>query len=145
MFLKILGGIEMGRVLAIDYGLKRTGIAVTDPLGIIANPLTTIPTHELMNFIKEYFIKESVDKVIIGLPVNLENKSTDSTPHVLGFIKRLNKEIPGIIVETLDERFTSKIAKDSMILSGITKKKRRDKSLVDKISATLILQTYLGI
>ncbi|MDH5599035.1 MAG: Holliday junction resolvase RuvX, partial [Cyclobacteriaceae bacterium] len=107
--------------------------------------LTTIPTLELMAFIKEYLLKESVDKIVLGLPVNLDNKNTDSTPHVLGFIKRLKKEIPDIKVETLDERFTSKIAKDSIILSGVNKKKRRDKSLVDKISATLILQTYLGI
>ncbi|MDN4166201.1 Holliday junction resolvase RuvX [Cytophagales bacterium LB-30] len=133
----------MGRILAIDYGKKRTGIAVTDPLQIIATPLEMVPTSELLIFLKKYLQKESVESVVIGMPKNLQNEDTDSTEGVRKFIAFLNREFPEMVIHTVDERFTSKMALQSMIAAGSKKKDRREKGNIDKISATLILQSYL--
>lgn len=133
----------MGRILAIDYGKKRTGIAVTDPLQIIATPLQMVPTGELLIFLKGYLQKESVERIVIGMPKNLQNEDTDSTEGVRKFIAFLNREFPEMAIHTVDERFTSKMALQSMIDAGSKKKDRREKGNIDKISATLILQSYL--
>lgn len=135
----------MPRILALDYGLKRTGVAVSDNLQIIANGLTTVRTHDLMDFLKDYFKKEIVERVVIGLPKDLRNQDTDATPHVEGFIKRFKSIYPDRIIQTIDERFTSKMAKQSMIDSGMKKKDRQNKALVDEISACIILQSYLSM
>lgn len=134
----------MGRILAIDYGLKRTGLAVSDPMKIIASPLETVPTDELINWITEYAKKEDVERIVIGLPVNLDMTDTHSTVPVREIIIKINKEFPQIPVSTEDERFTSKIAMQAMILGGMKKKDRRKKANVDKISASLILQSYMS-
>lgn len=134
----------MARILAIDYGLKRTGLAVTDPFRIIATALTTIPSRELIPFLKDYFKKETVDQIIIGLPLNWDESATHATPLVEKCIVELEKNFPGIPVEKVDERFTSKMAKDSMLEMGMKKKDRRKKELVDQIAATIILQEYLN-
>lgn len=134
----------MGRILAIDYGLKRTGLAVTDPMKIIASPLETVPTDELINWISEYLKKEEVEHIVIGLPVNLNLKDTHTTNPVKKFIVTLNRQFPQIPVSTEDERFTSKIAQQAMILGGMKKKERRKKANVDKISASLILQSFMS-
>jgi len=133
----------MARIMAIDYGRKRTGIAVTDPLGIIANGLTTTASHETIAFLKSYFQKEQVEKIIIGLPKQVNNTESDNAPFVKAFRTKLKKAFPSIPVEYMDERFTSKIAFQTMIDAGLGKKARQNKALVDTISATLILQTYL--
>jgi putative Holliday junction resolvase len=133
----------MARILAIDYGGKRTGIAVTDPLQIIATGLTTIDTKDFIKFLKEYFSKEPVEKIIIGMPLNMDDSATHATPLVENAIKQLNKHFPDIPVETVDERFTSKMAKDAMLEMGLKKKQRRDKKLVDEIAATIMLQEYM--
>ncbi len=133
----------MPRVLAIDHGLKRTGLAVTDPLRIIATALDTVPSHALMDYLKGYVAREEVDGFVVGLPTGLDGKATDATPHVLGFIERLNKAFPAKWVETMDERFTSRIARETMLASGIGRMARRDKGTVDRISATIILQGWL--
>lgn len=133
----------MGRILAIDFGLKRTGIAVTDPLQIIANGLDTVPTHTLLVFLQTYFSKETVDQVVIGMPKNLDNTDTDSTASVRIFIKSFRKKFPLIPLEEHDERFTSKLAMQAMIAGGMSKKDRREKGTVDRVSATIILQSYL--
>ncbi len=133
----------MPRLLAIDYGTKRTGIAVTDPEQIIATALETVPSHQLFEFLKAYLQKESVGGIVIGLPKGLDNKDTDSTAAVRGVIKRLRKEFADIPVFEHDERFTSTLAMKSMIWSGTSKKDRRDKSNLDKISATIILQSFM--
>ena len=133
----------MGRLLAIDYGSKRTGIAVTDELQIIASGLTTVDTKTLMIFLKSYTTKESVDLILIGLPKQMNNELSESEPLILKFIKTLDKELPDIPIHRVDERFTSKMAFQTMIDSGLNKKKRKNKALVDEISATLILQSYL--
>ncbi len=133
----------MGKALGIDYGTKRTGIAITDAMQIIASGLTTVPTHLLDNFIANLFVKETIDCFVIGDPKNLNGTSTDSTGHVKGFIKRLQKKYPTIPIHQIDERFTSKIAKQSILASGVSKKGRRNKALVDEVSATIILQNYL--
>ena len=135
----------MGRILAIDFGIKRVGLAVTDPLQIIASPLTTVSTAEAEKFITDYISSESVEKIVIGLPVSLQNEATDATQPVLDFIKKLEKKVGTIPIITVDERFTSKIATDAILMSGAKKKQRSDKKLIDKVSASLILQTYLGI
>lgn len=133
----------MGRILAIDYGLKRCGLAVTDPLKIIAHALDTIDTKGLMPFLTQYFQQEEVERVIIGLPMNLQNQATHGTPLVQQFLQNFKKQFPSLPVETHDERFTSKMAFKTMLTVGLSKKDRRDKSTVDKISATIILQSYM--
>lgn len=134
----------MGRILAIDYGSKRTGIAVTDEMQIIASGLTTISTKNLIEFLKTYTLSETVDLIVIGLPKQMNNELSESEPLILKFIKILKNRFPDMPVERVDERFTSKIAFQSMIASGLNKNKRKNKSLVDEISATLILQSYLA-
>jgi len=133
----------MPRVLAIDYGKKRTGIAVTDPLQIISNGLTTVDSKDLISFLKQYFQKEEVEKVIIGMPQSLKNKDTDATELVRKFIILFQKEFPEIPIIQVDERFTSKMACQTMIDSGLKKKARQNKALVDEISATIILQSFM--
>jgi len=133
----------MPRILAIDYGLKRTGIAVTDPLKIIATGLTTIESPKLIAFLKEYFKKEEVELIIVGEPKNWDETDTHATPLVRKIVEKLKKEFPSIPLKLVDERYTSKMATDAIIEMGIKKKDRRDKSLVDKVAATIILQEYL--
>jgi putative Holliday junction resolvase len=133
----------MGKILAIDYGRKRTGLAVTDNNKIIANGLATIPSDEIVNFLTDYTSKEKVDLFIIGLPKQLNNKPSENMQYVEVFVIRLQKVFPDIPYEYYDERFTSLMAHQAMIDGGLKKMKRRDKSLVDKISAVLILQGYL--
>lgn len=133
----------MGRILAIDYGAKRTGVATTDPLAIIATPLETVPTHTLMDFLKNYFEKEVVSEVVFGMPVNTDGTATNATPLVQGAIKRFRKLFPDKNLFLHDERFTSKMALDAMIAGGTKKKDRKKKGNLDKISATIILQSYL--
>ncbi|WP_212006368.1 Holliday junction resolvase RuvX [Chitinophaga sp. HK235] len=133
----------MARVMAIDYGKKRTGLAVTDPLQLIASGLTTVLTHELIPFLKKYFAAEEVEMILIGEPKNLDGNDTHATPLVAECIRVLQKNFPHIPVKKVDERFTSRIAFQSMIDSGLKKKDRQNKGLVDEISATIILQEYL--
>lgn len=133
----------MPRILSIDYGGKRTGIAVTDPLQIIATGLTTIDTKDFIKFLKEYISKEPVEKIIIGMPLNMDDTATHATPLVENAIKQLKKHFPNIPVETVDERYTSKMAKDAMLQMGLKKMQRRDKKLVDEIAATMMLQEYM--
>lgn len=133
----------MPRILSIDYGLKRTGIAVTDPLQIIATGLTTIESPRLINFLKDYFSKEPVERIIIGEPKNWDDSDTHATPLVQKVIERLKKVFPAMPIETVDERYTSKMASQAMIDMGLKKKQRRNKALVDEIAATIMLQEYL--
>lgn len=133
----------MGRILAIDYGVKRTGIAVTDPLQIIATGLTTIPSNELIPFLKKYMQQETVELIIVGLPKNWDESDTHGTAPALAAIKRIKSEFPIIPVKDVDERYTSKMAKDAMLQMGMKKKDRRDKKIVDEIAATIMLQEYL--
>lgn len=134
----------MGRILAIDYGNKRVGIAVTDPLKIIASGLTTVHSKDIFDFLDNYFSKENVEAIVVGMPKRLDNTATDSTPHVVGFIRQLKKRYPTIPVHELDERFTSKMAVQSMVDSGMKKKNRQKKELIDEISATIILQSFMN-
>lgn len=133
----------MGRILAIDYGKKRTGIAVTDVAKIIANGLTTVPTHELLAFLKEYIQKEDVERVVIGLPVQTNGQPSENQKRVKDFANRFKKLFPDMSVDFYDERFTSVLAHRAMVDGGLGKKKRQDKALVDEISATIILQSYM--
>ena len=133
----------MGKILAIDYGKKRTGIAVTDDLQIIASGLTTIKTKELLSFLSNYTSKETVETFVIGYPKQMNNKDSESESLILPFITKLKNKFPNIPVVREDERFTSKMAFQTMIDSGMSKKKRQDKALIDEISATIILQSYL--
>lgn len=133
----------MGRILAIDYGTKRVGIAVTDPLQIIASALDTVHTKDIYTFLAAYVHQEEVTTFVVGMPKNLQNKATDSTSHVIGFVRKLKKNFPAIPLVEVDERFTSKIAFKAMIESGINKKKRAEKGTIDKLSATIMLQSYL--
>ena len=134
----------MGRILSIDYGLKRTGIAVTDTLQLIASGLTTVRTHDLIDFIKQYIEKEVVDIIVIGLPKQMNNKPSETEKHIKPFIKKLKLIYPIEQIVRVDERFTSVMAHQTMIDSGLKKKQRQNKALVDEISATIILQTYLN-
>ncbi len=134
----------MPRILSIDYGLKRTGIAVTDPFQIIATGLTTIESKQLIVFLKDYFAKEPVEKIIIGMPKNWDDTDTHATPLVQKAIKELKKHFPQMPLETVDERYTSKMAKDAMLEMGLKKMQRRNKALVDEIAATIMLQEYLA-
>lgn len=133
----------MARILCIDYGLKRTGIAVTDPLQIIATGLTTVNSNDLISFLKKYFQQEQVDLIVIGEPKNLDDTDTHATPLVKNIIIKLKKEFPQIPLKTVDERYTSKLAKQAMIDMGMKKKDRRNKATVDEIAATIMLQEYM--
>lgn len=133
----------MGRILAIDYGLKRTGVAVTDPLKIIASALKTVPTTELLDFLMEYCAQEEVECIVVGLPLYPDGNPAQIAPHVDAFAEKLKKLFPGKPVIRQDERNTSNDAKRIILQSGIKKQKRRDKSLVDKIAAALILEQYM--
>jgi putative Holliday junction resolvase len=133
----------MPRILAIDYGLKRTGIAVSDPLKIIAGALTTIDSSTLISFLEEYFKKETVELILIGEPKNLDNSDTHATLPVKKIIEQLQKKFPAIPVKTVDERYTSKMASQAMIDMGMKKRQRRDKGMVDRIAATIMLQEYM--
>ena len=133
----------MSRILAIDYGEVRTGIAVTDQLQIIASGLITVKTEDLIKFLIDYTNKEQVELFIVGLPKQMNNTESESEKHILNFLKQLKISLPKIPVKRIDERFTSKIAHQTMIDSGMKKKQRRNKGLVDEISATIILQSYL--
>ncbi len=134
----------MPRILAIDYGKKRTGIAVTDPMQIIATGLTTIDSHELIPFLKNYFEKETVELIIIGMPLNLDETDTHGTAPAKKAIERIQKAFPKMPVKTVDERFTSKMAKTAMIEMGMKKKDRQVKGNVDVIAATIMLQEYMA-
>ncbi len=134
----------MPRILSIDYGSKRTGLAVTDPLKIMAGGLTGIHTKDLENFLKEYFNKEVVELVIIGHPLNWDDTATHATPLVEAFINRFKKVFPNIPIKKVDERYTSVLAVQSMVQSGMKKKARQNKNLVDEIAATIMLQEYLN-
>ena len=133
----------MARIVAIDYGRKRTGIAVTDPLQIIASPLATVNTAMLETFLKEYSEKEEVIEFVVGYPVTLNNEPSESVRYIEPFIRRLGKLFPGIPVSLYDERFTSRIAFKAIIDGGVKKKARMDKGMVDRISASVILQSFL--
>ena len=134
----------MARILAIDYGLKRTGIAVTDPLQIIATGLTTVESPKLIIFLKEYMRNEVVELMLIGEPKNWDDSDTHATPLVRQIVRRLEREFPAVPLKLVDERFTSKLASRAMIEMGMKKKQRRNKALVDEIAATILLQEYLG-
>ena len=133
----------MSRILAIDYGKKRSGIAVTDPLQLIAGGLTTVPTPELLSFIKQYVAKESVERILVGLPKQMNNEASENMKRIEPFVHTLRKQIPSVPVEYVDERFTSVLAHRTMLDAGLKKKERQNKALVDEISATIILQSYL--
>jgi putative holliday junction resolvase len=133
----------MARILCIDYGLKRTGIAVSDPLQIIATGLTTVDSKELISFLKKYFQQEQVELIVIGEPKNLDDSDTHATPLVNTIIIKLKKEFPQIPLKTVDERYTSKMAKQAMIDMGMKKKDRRNKRTVDEIAAVIMLQEYM--
>lgn len=133
----------MGRILAIDYGRKRTGLAVTDPMQIIASGLTTVSTHELADFIQNYVCREKVDRIIIGHPRQMNYEDSENMKNIVPFMNRLKKMLPDIPLELVDERFTSVLAHQAMLVGGLKKKDRQNKALVDEISATIILQSYL--
>ena len=133
----------MGRILAIDYGLKRTGIAVSDPMRLIATGLKTIHSNDLISFLREYLRNENVDVIVIGDPKNLDNSPSEISNAVIQIEKKVKSHFPNVEIEKVDERFTSKIAFQSIIDSGLKKKKRAKKALVDEVSATIILQSYM--
>ena len=133
----------MGRILAIDYGNKRVGLAVTDDLQIIANGLTTIHSKDLFDYLRQYLSVEHVELIVIGKPMDLQNRPSDASKYIDPFIKQLRKQFPSIPVKRVDERFTSKMAMQTMIDAGLGKKARQNKALVDTISATIILQSYM--
>ena len=132
------------RILALDYGQKRTGIAVTDPLKILASPLETVNTLKIFEFLKKYTETETIEAFVVGMPKNLDNTDTNNTPHVKGFVKALTKLFPDIPIHLEDERFTSKMALAAMIAAGTTKKQRQNKGNIDKISAVIILESFLS-
>lgn len=134
----------MGRVVALDYGHKRTGIAVTDPLKLIASGLTTVATNDLIMFLKQYSSQEPIDLFVVGEPKQMNNTPSESEGYIQSFLKLLTAEFPSVPIRRIDERFTSKMALRAMIDGGISKIKRQNKGLVDEISATLILQSYLN-
>ena len=133
----------MRRILAIDYGTKRVGLAVTDPLQLVASPLETLHATEVISYLQNYLKTEEVEAFVVGKPLNRDGTSTDATPHVQGFIRRLQKTFPEIEIHEEDERFTSKMAQQAMIQGGMKKKKRQQKGNLDRISAVIILQSYL--
>ena len=134
----------MPRILSLDYGIKRTGIAVTDEMQIIASGLTTVASNQLILFLKDYFAKEKVEKVIIGEPKQMNGMPSESAPIIEKFIKQFIKEFPEMPLDRVDERFTSKMAFQTMIDSGLKKKQRQNKALVDEIAATIMLQDYMS-
>lgn len=134
----------MGRILAIDYGQKRIGLAVTDELQLISTGLTTVHVKDIWNFLDDYLKKEKVESIVVGEPKDLMNRPSDSIKYIEPFVVQLVKKYPHISVVRFDERFTSKMARDTMLASGLSKSKRQDKSLVNTISATLILQSYMN-
>lgn len=133
----------MARILAIDYGKKRTGIAVTDELQLIASGLTTVDTAIIFSFLKDYFEKENVELILVGEPKQMDNTPSESEVLIKPFIEKLKMQLPNIEIKRVDERFTSKMAFQTMIDSGLKKKQRQNKALIDEISATIILQSYL--
>lgn len=133
----------MARIIAIDYGLKRTGLAVTDPLQIIATALETVPTAELLEYLKKYTVKEAVELFVVGYPRNMDNSLSEAASYIDVFLKQLQQSFPTIPINLEDERFTSKIAFQTMIDAGIKKMNRRNKSTVDKVSAVIILQSFM--
>ena len=134
----------MARIMAIDYGLKRTGIAVTDPLQIIATGLTTVESPKLIPFLKEYFRTEVVELILMGEPKNWDDSDTHATPLVRQVVQRLQKEFPAMPLQLVDERFTSKLASRAMVEMGMKKTQRRNKAMVDEIAATIMLQEWMG-
>ncbi len=134
---------NMGRVMAIDYGTKRTGLAVTDPMRIIANGLDTVPTHEVLDFLEKYVAREPVDIFVLGLPTQMNGEESETMKQIKPFAQKLQKKFPTIELIYVDERFTSALAHQAMLTGGLKKKDRQNKALVDKISATIILQSYL--
>ncbi len=133
----------MARILAIDYGKKRVGIAVTDPFQMIATRLTTVPAHEIWIFLKDYFSKEAVEKVIVGYPMQMNNQPSEAVNYINPFLRKFQKDYPDMLLEQVDERFTSKMAFQTMIDAGLKKKDRQNKETVDGVSATILLQSYL--
>jgi putative Holliday junction resolvase len=134
----------MGRIIGIDYGRKRTGVAVTDPLQMIAGGLETVASGDVENWLEQYVSEEAVERIVVGCPTMLDGTESDTmTQYVRPFVNRLKKKFPDIVVDTLDERFTSKLAIRAMIDGGMKKKDRRDKANIDKLSATILLQSYL--
>lgn len=135
--------MRMGRILSIDYGRKRTGLAVTDTMQIVATGLGTIPTHTLMDFLKGYMKENVVDMVIIGLPKQMNYTPSESMKYITPFVNRLSKEIPELKIEMYDERFTSKIAQKALIMGGAKRSQRQNKEIIDEMSAVIILNDYL--
>ena len=133
----------MGRLIGIDYGTKRVGVAVTDPLQLIASGLITVGAHEILDFLGSYLQKEAVDAIILGLPKKMNNSDSESLPYIRQFETALKRKFPGLPIKWVDERFTSHLAMDAMIRGGMKKKDRQVKGNLDKISAAIILQTYL--
>ena len=133
----------MGRILAIDYGTKRVGLAVTDRMKIIATALTTVHANDLLEYLDNYFQQEEVEEVVIGLPLRMDDTPSSVETHIQGFIKRFKKAFPHIPVEREDERFTSKLSQDALVTGGMKKKKRQHKGQLDQTSAVIILQSYL--
>jgi putative Holliday junction resolvase len=134
---------KMGRILAIDWGTKRTGIAVTDPLRIVAGSLATVPTHELKQWLAQYLASEKVDIIVVGRPMQMNGQPSETMAHIEPLVERLRTDHPDQQVVTHDERFTSKLAQRAIIDGGVGKMARRDKALVDRVSATIILQSYM--
>ncbi len=134
----------MGRILAFDFGTKRVGIAVTDELQLIASGLKTVETKDVFTFLSDFLKKEKVSLFVVGEPKQMNNQPSESEVHIKVFIKELTEKFPEIPIERVDERFTSKMAVQTMVSAGFKKKYRQDKSLIDQISATIILQTYLN-
>ena len=134
---------RMSRILAIDYGRKRCGIAVTDVLQLIPNGLITIPSHQLLQFVSDYVDKEPVERILVGLPKQMNNEASENMKYIEPFVRSLQKRLPSMPIEYVDERFTSVLAHRTMLEAGLKKKDRQNKALVDEISATIILQTYL--
>jgi len=133
----------LGRIIAIDYGSKRTGLAVTDPGQMIASPMETVPTHELMNYLQTYFEKEQVDLLVVGHPRQMDHSESESMKQIRFFVGAFKKRFQEIPVEWMDERFTSRLAMDAMVAGGMKKSDRRKKGQVDRVSAALILQSFL--
>ena len=133
----------MGRVLAIDYGVRRTGLAVTDPLQIIPGGLTTVETPKLLQFLKDYLSREPVERFVVGLPKQTNGRNSDNLPRVMAFVKQLQKAFPAVPVDMWDERYTSVLAHQTILQSGIGKMARRNKALIDEVSATIILQGWM--
>jgi putative holliday junction resolvase len=133
----------MGRILAIDYGKKRTGLAVTDPLKIIATALETVPSHDIFTFLTAYLAKETVDCIVVGLPLQSNGSPSESTRFVEPFVIKLKTTFPNMPIHRMDERYTTVMAKQIILESGINKKARQDKTIADRVSATIILQSYM--